>query len=185
MKLKDILDVVFEDMEAHTMKFEPNKVYTNEIYKTFKLNEEAAKLNLVIMVGLPGAGKSTFIKKLPNPVVCSADHYFEKGGEYKFDVTKLSEAHRQCMNKAHDNMLMKKPTVVIDNTNLNDKERLPYEDMAEKLGYKIIYVVFEPNKQDIKKLAQRNLHGVDAAKLEIMSKKFRPPSGEKGKIIYK
>jgi hypothetical protein len=57
--------------------------------------------------------------------------------------------------------------------------------MAEKLGYKIIYVVFEPNKQDIKKLAQRNLHGVDAAKLEIMSKKFRPPSGEKGEIIYK
>jgi cyclophilin family peptidyl-prolyl cis-trans isomerase len=54
--------------------------------------------------------------------------------------------------------------------------------MAEKLGYKIIYVVFEPDKQDIKKLAQRNLHGVDAAKLEIMAKKFRPPSGEKGKI---
>ena len=45
--------------------------------------------------------------------------------------------------------------------------------------------IIEPNKQDIKKLAQRNLHGVDAAKLEIMSKKFRPPSGEKGKIIYK
>jgi len=185
MKLKDILDTVFEDIEARIVKFEPHKVYTNEIYKTFKLNEEVAKLNLVIMVGLPGSGKSTFIKKLPNPIICSADHYFEKSGQYKFDVTKLSEAHSQCMNKAHDNMLMKKPTIVIDNTNLTDKERIPYENMAEKYGYEITYVVFEPNKQDIKQLARRNLHGVDAAKLEVMAKKFRPPSGEKGKIIYK
>ena len=76
MKLKDILDTVFEDIEARIVKFEPHKVYTNEIYKTFKLNEEAAKLNLVIMVGLPGSGKSTFIKKLTNPIICSADHYF-------------------------------------------------------------------------------------------------------------
>ena len=89
------------------------------------------------------------------------------------------------MNKAHDNMLMKKPTIVIDNTNLTDKERAPYENMAEKYGYEILYVVFEPNKQNVKTLARRNLHGVDAAKIEVMAKRFRPPSGELGKIIYK
>jgi predicted kinase len=77
------------------------------------------------------------------------------------------------------------PAIVIDNTNLTDKEREPYETLAQQNGYKILYVVFEPNKQDVKKLARRNLHGVDAAKLEVMAKRFRPPSGELGKIIYK
>jgi hypothetical protein len=106
-------------------------------------------------------------------------------GKYNFDAAQLGNAHNQCRNKAALAMHQQKPTVVIDNTNLTDKERAPYEDLAEKFNYEIIYVVFEPNKQDIKKLARRNLHGVDAAKLEIMAKRFRPPSGTKGRIIYK
>ena len=184
MKLGDILNNVFAEMEAKQIKFEQHKVYTDEFYKVFTINEEVER-KLIIMVGLPGSGKTTFIKTLPNPVICSADHFFEKRGEYKFDSTKLHTAHSACLNKANDNMLMKKPIVVIDNTNLTNKDRLPYENMAEKYGYEITYVVFEPNKQDIKQLAQRNLHGINAAKLEVMAKKFRPPSGEKGKIIYK
>jgi len=184
MKLVDILNNVFAEMESKQLKFEQHKVYTDEFYKVFTVNESVEQ-KLIIMVGLPGSGKSTFIKTLSNPVICSADHFFEKKGEYKFDATKLHSAHSACLNKANDNMLMKKPIIVIDNTNLTDKERRPYENMAEKYGYEIIYIVFEPNKQEIKHLAQRNLHGVTAAKLEIMAKKFRPPSGAKGKIIYK
>jgi predicted kinase len=185
MNLKDILDTVFEDLErAQRPKFEQNKVYTDEVYKVFSLNEEVER-KLIIMVGLPGSGKTTFAKKLKNATICSADNYFEKNGEYNFDINNLHAAHRACLNKANDNMLQKIPTVVIDNTNLTNKARLPYEKMAENYGYKITYVVFQPDKKKVKKFAHRNLHGVDAAKLEVLLKKFRPPTGTKGKIIYK
>lgn len=185
MKLKDILVNVFEDIEHNIQKqFELGKVYSNPYATAFRLNEAIEK-KLYIMVGIPGSGKSTFIKTLPNPVICSADHWFEKSGEYKFDPSQLYVAHRSCQNKCQDSMLQSKPLIVVDNTNLTDKERKPYEDMAEKNGYEIIYIVFEPDKKNIKKYAKRNLHGVDAAKLEVMIEKYRPPSGDKGKIIYK
>ena len=184
VKLKEILDTVFEDMNTATNKqFEAGRVYSNPHHTAFKLNESVEKV-LYIMIGLPGSGKSTFIKTLPNPVVCSADHYFEQGGEYKFDVNKLGAAHQQCKNKVQDNMLMSKPLIVVDNTNLNDKERKPYEDLAEKHGYTIKYILFEPDKHNIEKLAKRNLHGVPAAKLSVMLDRYRPPSGHKGEIQY-
>jgi len=184
-KLTEILANVFEDFEKSMQaQIELGKVYSNPYHTAFRLNEAIEK-KLYIMVGIPGSGKSTFIKTLNNPIVCSADHWFEKSGEYKFDPSQLHAAHRAAQNKCQDSMLQSKPIIVVDNTNLTDSERKPYEDLAGKNGYDIIYVVFEPDKKNIEKYAKRNLHGVDAAKLEVMINKYRPLSGEKGKIIYK
>jgi hypothetical protein len=51
--------------------------------------------------GLPGSGKSTLARALKTgPSVChfEADNYFvnSETGEYKFDPTKLTLAHKQC-----------------------------------------------------------------------------------------
>ena len=174
IKLKEIVE-----------NFELHKVYSNPYHTAFKPLNESVEKELYIMVGLPGSGKSTFIKDLTNPIICSADHFFERGDEYNFDATKLGAAHLASKNKCLDSMLQSKPLIVIDNTNLTDKDRKPYEEMAQKYGYSITYVVFEPDKKNIKKLAKRNLHGVTAAKLEVMLDRYRPPKGDKGKIIYK
>lgn len=55
--------------------------------------------------GLPGSGKSTLSNKIKNiyekTVICSGDDYFtSSSGEYKFDASKLSEAHMSAQSKA-------------------------------------------------------------------------------------
>ena len=49
---------------------------------------------LVILVGLPGSGKSTKAKELAGTegIILSTDEFFMKDGEYQFDFTKCSDA---------------------------------------------------------------------------------------------
>jgi len=58
-----------------------------------------ALAKIFIMRGLPGAGKTTWIREnLPGAVICSADNYFlDKDGIYTFDSLLLSEAHESCL----------------------------------------------------------------------------------------
>lgn len=73
---------------------------------------------LVIIRGLPGSGKSTMaLKAFANRgyVHCEADHYFHQDGEYKFDQSKVIDAHEYCRNKALS-ALMQNKKVVVANT---------------------------------------------------------------------
>jgi adenylate kinase len=51
---------------------------------------------VVVMSGVSGSGKSTYAEKLleqSQGVKVSTDHFFMVGNEYKFDPSKLGEAH--------------------------------------------------------------------------------------------
>jgi len=52
---------------------------------------------LFLLRGLPGAGKSTLAKSLGGKHI-EADMYFEYEGKYKFDASRLKEAHDWCQN---------------------------------------------------------------------------------------
>ncbi len=54
------------------------------------------------MRGLPGTGKTTRaleLKEKFDAVHCSADHYFERDGEYKFNINHIHLAHCSCKHK--------------------------------------------------------------------------------------
>ena len=95
---------------------------------------------LIIIRGLPGSGKSTLAQKLALPgSICEADNYFMQGGQYKFDPTKLKEAHEVCQTQARNLMSSHYPAskVVVSNTFTQKREYQPYLDMAEEYGYEV------------------------------------------------
>ena len=56
---------------------------------------------LFLVRGLPGAGKSTFVKHLGDCVHLEADMYFLKNGEYVFNKDELKDAHLWCQNSCY------------------------------------------------------------------------------------
>jgi predicted kinase len=131
-------------------------------------------MKVIIMRGLPGAGKSTFVKKnYPDAVICSADKYFiNKHGEYKFDPGLIGEAHIHCLQTfLYFITTLKEKLIVIDNTNVTTTEWIPYYRIAETMGYscEIIEVFADP-----KICVERNIHGVPKSTIDNMARKWQP-----------
>lgn len=119
---------------------------------------------VIIMRGVPGAGKSTWVKRNhPQAFVCSADDYFEKDGAYKFDVRKLGEAHAFCMSAfLHVMNDPAHPVVIVDNTNIRYAEMSPYVLVGQAFGCSIEVATIATHP-DVS--ARRNVHSVPAEKV--------------------
>lgn len=91
-------------------------------------------MELVIIRGLPGAGKSTLARSMAGYVHYEADMFFvNMDGEYVYDPTKIADAHRWCQEKTR-NALERGYSVVVSNTFVHVWEMQPYFDMANALG---------------------------------------------------
>lgn len=135
-------------------------------------------MKLVIMRGCSGSGKSTKAKQLmsdflaenkgASAVICSADQFFMEDGEYKFNPRLLSQAHGDCKRRVKEAMKKRTDLIILDNTNTQAWEMVPYEQMSEKFGYeteKIVVGGFD--EESLKLYASRNEHGVS---LDIIKK---------------
>jgi predicted ABC-type ATPase len=121
---------------------------------------------VIIMSGASGSGKSTWAKRrseqsrLRNAIV-SADDYFTVDGVYRFDASRLGEAHANCFRQFmaclqdHDCGL-----VIVDNTNTTTTEIAPYMLAAEAFGWAPRIVTVRAVGLDAAALARRNTHGV-------------------------
>ena len=123
---------------------------------------------LIILRGLPGAGKTTIIKYIEKQygqeaTVCSADHYWYFGKEhipenYKFDIALLDKAHGSCKYNCIKAIEERKELIVIDNTNIRLKEFKLYALLGSEAGYKVIsHAITGMNAEDSFK---SNIHNV-------------------------
>lgn len=134
--------------------------------------------DVMILRGLPGAGKDYFIEKYLRglvPLVCSADRYFEMNGEYRFEPPRLGQVHDLCLFDALESLraIMMKETsspVVINNTNLSVLEITPYARAASAYGLSFGILTIDVK---VEIAAARNAHGVPAASYDRLLKKLQ------------
>jgi len=126
---------------------------------------------LFLLRGLPGSGKSTLAKSLDG-IHIEADQFFMVGGEYKFDASKLREAHNSCLTRVKSYMYIfsgnekKSERIIVSNTFTQEWEMKPYYDIAEKYGYRVYSLIVENRHGGV------NEHGVPTEKLEQMKNRF-------------
>jgi predicted kinase len=122
-------------------------------------------MNLYLLRGLPGAGKSTIGKNLKS-INFEADEYFIKNGVYKFDPTKIKDAHKWCQNKVKNCMIEGIKDISVSNTFTQEWEMQAYVDMASDYGYMVFSIIVE-NRH-----GGKNVHNVPTETLEKMKNRF-------------
>ena len=125
---------------------------------------------LILLRGLPGAGKSTIARLLVGDKdYChkEADMYFvDRDGNYNFDGSKLKLAHEWCREEVEFVMRFGHSTVVVSNTFTQEWEMEAYYELAKKYDYRVTALVVE-NRHNGK-----NVHGVPDEVLEKMAERF-------------
>jgi len=117
---------------------------------------------VIILRGLPGAGKTDLLETLNYDVVCSADDYFK---DIPWDGNKLETAHNECWLKFIAALSTAK-TVVVDNTNTRKWEFEKYAKLAMAKGFRVTTLIVE-NRQ-----GSESIHNVPKITLRKMQERF-------------
>lgn len=127
--------------------------------------------NVIILSGASGSGKSTFAQFLSQNIedcaIVSADDYFMKDGEYKFDQRKLPQAHEHCRMLFVQCLDFGIGTIIVDNTNTSQKEYQFYVDEAERYWYKVTRIIVDNIN------GTKSIHNVPEHVLERQLEKLR------------
>ena len=145
-------------------------------------------MNLItLLVGVPGSGKSTYINHCIDEnergrgawidggasavQVCSADHWFMRSGEYRFNPAELGVAHGKCLRKFVECLQSRAADwLVLDNTNTTTNELAPYVALAQAYDVKYEIVHLEC---PVEVAASRNVHGVPLKSIERMDENIK------------
>lgn len=141
---------------------------------------------LIIMIGIPGSGKSTKAKSMVgNGIIHSTDDLIEATGDYNEffknmminkDFGVLSNMHKQNLKNAIKSMKDGITPVIIDNTNLSPSEPKQYVMAALEMGYddkNIKFINIGTGGLTAEELAKRNTHNVPLDKIKSMIDKYK------------
>ena len=125
---------------------------------------------LYILRGLPGAGKSTLARTI-GAVYFESDMFFMEGNEYKFNPTKLKDAHAWCQNQVrismkNSNSKLGDSKIAVANTFTQEWEMEPYIEMAKEFGFTVFTIIVENRHGGV------NQHNVPDEVLDKMKNRF-------------
>lgn len=134
----------------------------------------------IIMRGLPGSGKSFLADQIIEETVktveghvLSADKFFFHRGQYKFNASKLPEAHEFTHKLFTQRASKGASPLIVDNTNLEYWEMYCYLQDAVQYGYHIEIMESQtPWKFEERKLASKNQHSVPIVNIKRMKERY-------------
>ncbi len=135
-------------------------------------------MRIVVLAGLPGSGKSTWLKQTSG--VLSSDAVRRLLADDETDQTIHSQVFQTIRYLLEQRLAIGRPVTYIDATNLTPEERRPYIEIAQARGCDIEAVFFDmPLDVCLERNARRH-RVVPADALAKMAAKLVPPSVEEG-----
>ena len=137
-----------------------------------KLNFSHISPEIIMMVGLPASGKSTFVKK-----------YF---GEYTYINQDILKTKKKCIDNTIK-ALKNNDNVIIDNTNVDIQTRKEYIELAKQYNYFIRCFVIDVDINLAKhlnkvryRLTRNSNKNIPDIAYNVLSKKYKSPSMDEG-----
>ena len=142
---------------------------------------------IILLVGLPGSGKSTFgnelLKEHPEYVLLSSDAIRAEIGTGENDQSVTPQVFVKLKERLKT-FVSDNKTVIVDATNINIQDRKFYVDLAKQAKIKIMAYVFVCDKQTllIRNIISGNAgdRNVPEFVIDKMLKKYEMPSLNEG-----
>ncbi len=127
-------------------------------------------IHLVLLRGLPGAGKSDFAKLISEqgkyPFFSVDDYFTDSAGQYFFEFSENHKAYKYCLLKTEEALSMGFEKVIVHNTFTMMWEMEPYFKLAEQYRCKIYVLTVEHYHN------QQNTHQISEEQIRKMADKY-------------
>ncbi len=134
---------------------------------------------IVVLVGLPGSGKSSYVERLGAPAL-SSDDVRRLLADDPADQSIHCRVFRTMRYLLRQRLELGRPVTYLDATHLTCSERRPYIRMAELYGGEAEAIFFDVPLGVCQERNRRRNRIVPREAIERMAAKLRPPRMEEG-----